>query len=442
MSWLNALGGIGLGISQGVQDWERMDEAKFRKEQQKRQRDEWEEEDQLAKRLKGIQRTQQGWGQGYEGAAASNAPMMDDEGNAMPGVAQVARPRSKVLADEAAAYLGVANPKLRAQGLTLETAARQLGDHERTDDERARAQAIFSKYRTDFDGIKGSPAAARDWLTSKGLPYYNGKVPDGQRAAHSLNEDGSMTVAFIDEKTNKPVKLLNVPAEQMQEAASRKLHAMMQNELGALSPEHYSKFVMDPEFKRQELGIRQQGADAQTVTAQSNADFHAPGGVWDQAQKAARDAQISVAKIQRSAHGILNPLQQQQLEEHKDYAAKTAEYAKLLADPAANAVRLKQIANELAMKHPEKAQTKLVATDAAGNKREYVVNRFSENLREAFANAGVIELSPEAHRKLKEAAGKVNGDPKRFLNTAEAKAAIKAGLTEKDLLDGFLPKGK
>lgn len=33
MNWLGALGGIGQGVSQGIQDWERMDEAKARKEE-------------------------------------------------------------------------------------------------------------------------------------------------------------------------------------------------------------------------------------------------------------------------------------------------------------------------------------------------------------------------------------------------------------------------
>lgn len=44
MSFLNALGAVGSGVSAGIQDLREMDDAKFRKEQQQRQRDEWDAE--------------------------------------------------------------------------------------------------------------------------------------------------------------------------------------------------------------------------------------------------------------------------------------------------------------------------------------------------------------------------------------------------------------
>ena len=54
MSFLNALGAIGSGVSAGIQDLERMDEAKFRKEQQKRIKAEQDAEDEDTKALAGI----------------------------------------------------------------------------------------------------------------------------------------------------------------------------------------------------------------------------------------------------------------------------------------------------------------------------------------------------------------------------------------------------
>lgn len=54
MSFLDALGAIGSGVSAGIQDLDRMDEAKFRKDQQKRTRDEWNAEDEDIKSVAGL----------------------------------------------------------------------------------------------------------------------------------------------------------------------------------------------------------------------------------------------------------------------------------------------------------------------------------------------------------------------------------------------------
>ena len=52
---MGILGGIGQGISSGVQSLERMEDAKFRKEQQQRERDKAAEEKRIAEQIKGIQ---------------------------------------------------------------------------------------------------------------------------------------------------------------------------------------------------------------------------------------------------------------------------------------------------------------------------------------------------------------------------------------------------
>lgn len=60
MSFLTALGGIGSGVSAGIQDLRQMDEDKFRKEQQARQRQEWQAEDEDTKTLAGLDPKLQG----------------------------------------------------------------------------------------------------------------------------------------------------------------------------------------------------------------------------------------------------------------------------------------------------------------------------------------------------------------------------------------------
>lgn len=54
MSWLQALGGIGQGVSQGIQDWERMDNAKYLKEQREREKAKQKEEDALEAGMAGL----------------------------------------------------------------------------------------------------------------------------------------------------------------------------------------------------------------------------------------------------------------------------------------------------------------------------------------------------------------------------------------------------
>jgi len=66
---MGILGGVGQGISAGVQDLERMEEAKFRKEQQQRERERMAEEKRLGEAVKGIQRSRIARTDGGSGAA-------------------------------------------------------------------------------------------------------------------------------------------------------------------------------------------------------------------------------------------------------------------------------------------------------------------------------------------------------------------------------------
>lgn len=456
MSFLQALGAAGQGLSAGIQDLERMDENKAKKKQrefqekvQARQEADWSEEDDLRGRLRGIRRTNEAYS---DPKVTAGGVTRDDDGNLMPGVAQVARPQADVMADEANAYLGLSSPKLRAQGITLQAAARTQKDNDRKDDAQKREDAVFNTYRPDFESIRQSPQAAFEWLDNKGLSAYNAKVPDGHRAGVTKNEDGSRTYTVLD-KDNKPVNVFNVTPEQAQEAAATKLRGLMNHDLGTLSKDDFRAF-MSGQLDERKTNIAQQGADAQStnaasgqisaasgqvsanasmLNAQSDAEYRKAGGVWDLAQQASRNAQLQVARMNQASQGILNPLQKHQLDESVNYAEMSAQFAKLMTDPKANASALRTLAGQLAIRHPEKSTSVTKVRNADGGEDAVQINRYDFLVKNALKGAGVVEL-PMTFKPLLDAAAKsAKTDKAKFLSSDAAKRAVAAGVNPDEL---------
>jgi hypothetical protein len=160
---MGLLGGLGQGISAGVQDLERMEEAKnrkeeaqFRKELQQRERERLAEEKRLGEAVKGIKRSREGFTP--EQAAANtqagftNLPTRDDEGRLVYGATETAIPRSEaeLLKEEAALY--AASPDMRNR-----TLGRQLQGEARTLETQDKIRSIQSNYSDTLKAINADP---------------------------------------------------------------------------------------------------------------------------------------------------------------------------------------------------------------------------------------------------------------------------------------------
>lgn len=442
---LGILGGAGQGISAGVQDLERMDEAKFRKEQQQRERERIAEEKRIGELQRGIQRTREGFTPEQAAANAkvglTNVPTRDDEGNLVYGATATARPQSEIIKEQAALLASSTNPDIQARGIQMLGTAAQLSEQERTQDLRAKREATLAKYRPYAEAIMAGPQGAFDYLDKTGTAYYNQKVADGQRVSQpEIGPSGERTYWVLD-KNNAPVKSFTVSPEQAQEAASKKLQAQMSHELGTISHEDYQS-ALERQLKEQQVGASVMTAEAARTNAATQQAYHAPGGVWDQSQKAARDAQIQVAKINASTHGILNPLQKAQLDELTNYQQLTQRFAKLMDDPKANAAELKKVAGILATNHPEKSTATIKIRDENGNEEPVTINKYNYLVKNALRESGVVEIHPSDDAKLRSAAAAAKNDPAKFMKSPAAQQALKAGVSQEELLSSYVKPKK
>jgi hypothetical protein len=196
------------------------------------------------------------------------------------------------------------------------------------------------------------------------------------------------------------------------------------------------------QLKEKQVGATVMSAEAARTNAETQQAYHAPGGVWDQSQKAARDAQIEVAKIGRSAHGIMNPLQAAQLSELTNYQQLSSRFAKLMDDPKANAAELKKVAGMLAVNHPEKSTATIKIRDENGNEEPVTVNKYNYLVKNALRESGVVEIHPSDDAKLKSAATAAKNDPAKFMKSPAAQQALKAGMSQEELLDSYVKPKK
>ena len=304
----------------------------------------------------------------------------------------------------------------------LGTAA-QLSEQERTQDLRAKREATLAKYRPYVESIMSGPQGAFDYLDKTGTAYYNQKVADGQRVSQpEIGPSGERTYWVLD-KNNAPVKSFTVTPEQAQEAAAKKLQAQMSHELGTISHEDYQSAI-ERQLKERQVGATETSAGASMLNAQTQQAYHAPGGVWEQ------------------AHGILNPLQQAQLSELTNYQQLTQKFAKLMDDPKANAAELKKVAGILATTHPEKSTATIKIRDENGNEEPVTVNKYNYLVKNALREAGVVEIHPSDDAKLKSAATAAKNDPVKFMKSPAAQQALRAGVSQEELIDSYVKPKK
>lgn len=219
---MGILGGVGQGISGGIQDLERMDEAKFKKEQQARERAEWDEEKAIAEEAKGIKR--ENVTHTYEGATGG----IDGESSK---VVRTPRARHEILSDYANLYASRVTPKSMAK-------SQQFAQAARTEKEASAIDSINESFAPLEEAIRSNNLEG----ITKGLAAFNADQfgptsTKGVTATPVAGPKGEMMY-----KVNRPgAGALMIPQDKLGDA----LQAMKMNALADAAPTVYGKINLE-----------------------------------------------------------------------------------------------------------------------------------------------------------------------------------------------------
>lgn len=364
MSFLTAVGGLGQGISQGIQDLNAQKQQKALEEQQAFQKTQnarllaqQAEEDRVANEIRGITRSTPTGKEFY------------DEGSGMSANAQVARPQHEIMSEMAAKYLASPDLKQQQYGLQLQQASTALG-------KQAKEQAVFEKYRPQFEKLS-TPTGALDYLNNQGIPAYNANVPDGYKVANGVPLPNGTTAFHVLDKNGKLVESHAVPTTDLQNLAAKHLTGLAQHELGYLSPENFRDF-MKHGLEERKTAATETTAKAAEKNAETQHEYHKRGGVYQEVQAAANKAHLEAERIRASTHGMMNKLQEAQLKELTSFADLADKFQKQLDDPKTPKAELEKTANLLAVHPSGKALNTVVVKDTNTDVQAPVtVNKFA-----------------------------------------------------------------
>lgn len=183
--------------ARGLRNQEARDkeEAAWRKEERDRVRKEYEQNDALDRALSGVPTTTDKWGAGYEGAAARNDVMKDDDGNYMPGVQRTPRSMRDVTADQAAAVRGIGGRRGAALAAQLQNYVDEQDD--RVDARKARGVQL------EASQLALSHAKVKDSIMQAGMLYSRGNLRGSMEAlakGYTSYPDGQQVVFTPDNK--------------------------------------------------------------------------------------------------------------------------------------------------------------------------------------------------------------------------------------------------
>ena len=230
----------------------------------------------------------------------------------------------------------------------------------------------------------------------------------------------------------------------MQNLASKHLRGLIDTELGVIDPTGYKDwYARQNENERlnnatEQLGISRISAQAQQQNAQTEASRWAPGGVMDRMQKDLLKSHERIAELNRISSKELNPLQQTQLDRLKSQVEDETEFTKLLNDPINNYAKLKSLATQMGVRHPEATENKVIHHANGETEYQPVITYISRAI-EAFQNAGGHEINSQDHNVLTNDAKLAKGNQSVFLQSPSAKAALAKGIPVSTLLDEFMP---
>lgn len=234
---MGILGGIGQGVSAGVQDLERMEDAKFRKEQQQRERERFAEEKRVAEQIKGLQ--------------GETTPAEYDE--SMSAITKPAQSlsRSQMLAKQAAIYS--ASPDRQNQMLGL-----QLSQAARAEESADQLKAIQSSYA---DTVKAINADPNKWV-QENLAKFN-----------SDEFGGPGTKGFVAAPMSTPQgTVLNIYGPQGQQASQ--IPVTKQDMLRVAKSMYFDQLAgVDPKYA--ELAMQQEKIGLQRMANETDAQYKA-----------------------------------------------------------------------------------------------------------------------------------------------------------------------
>ena len=234
---MGILGGIGQGVSAGVQDLERMEDAKFRKEQQQRERERFAEEKRVAEQIKGLQ--------------GETTPAEYDE--SMSAITKPAQSlsRSQMLAKQAAIYS--ASPDRQNQMLGL-----QLSQAARAEESADQLKAIQSSYA---DTVKAINADPNKWV-QENLAKFN-----------SDEYGGPGTKGFVAAPMSTPQgTVLNIYGPQGQQASQ--IPVTKQDMLRVAKSMYFDQLAgVDPKYA--ELAMQQEKIGLQRMANETDAQYKA-----------------------------------------------------------------------------------------------------------------------------------------------------------------------
>jgi len=275
---MGLLGGLGQGISAGVQDLERMDEAKnrkeeaqFRKELQQRERERLAEEKRLGEAVKGIKRSREGFTPEQTAANTqagfTNLPTRDDEGRLVYGATETAIPRSEaeLLKEEAALY--AASPDIRNR-----TYARQLQGEARVLETQDKIDAEDKEHANTLKAINANPDKwYQENLASFNADLSGGPSTAGYKAFPQSTPQG--TVLNIMGPQGQQIQQIPVTRE----ALTRVAKAMYYDKLSTIDKK-YAELAMKNEqlgLERAGLGLKQQANETDAQFKARQADYYA-----------------------------------------------------------------------------------------------------------------------------------------------------------------------
>lgn len=266
---MGILGGLGQGVSAGVQDLERMEEAKtrkeeaqFRKELQQRERERLAEEKRLGEAVKGIKRSREGFTPEQAAANAqvgyTNLPTRDDEGRLVYGATETAVPRSEaeILKEEAALYS--ASPDIRNR-----TLGRQLQGEARVLETQAQIDAERKDYADTLKAINANPDKwYQENLASFNADLTGGPGTRGYKAFPMSTANG--TVLNIMDQQGQQIQQIPVTRE----ALARVAKSMHYDKLAGID-KSYAELAM----KNEQIGLQRAGLDLRRLEGESEAQY-------------------------------------------------------------------------------------------------------------------------------------------------------------------------
>lgn len=239
---MGILGGIGQGVSAGVQDLERMEDAKFRKEQQQRERERFAEERRVAEQIKGLQ--------------GETTPAEYDE-----SMSAITKPsqklsRSQMLARQADIYSASPDRQNQMLGLQLSQAA-----------SAAESADKLKEIQTSYaDTVKAINADPNKWVQENLAKFnsdeYGGPGTKGFMAAPMSTPQG--TVLNVIGPQGQPGPQIPVTRQDMLRVAK----SMYFDQLASIDPK-YAELAMQQE----KIGLERMGLDLRQRENESNADY-------------------------------------------------------------------------------------------------------------------------------------------------------------------------